>query len=83
MNRPVISQNEAYRLKRRVVSLEAILTGQKKYWATDWPSSTVLGRFEVNVELQAIVRTARLLEHAVVCTIEGAQLKLFGLRLPK
>jgi len=78
-----ISQREARRLRREVKRLEEVIREQRRYWATEWPNSTVLGRLAVPSETQAMVRTARILKHAVVVTLEGENLKFFGLELPK
>jgi hypothetical protein len=75
-----ISQNEARRLRKRVVELESILEAQRSRWSSEWPGSVVLHRMDPGIETKAIVRTARALSHAVVVSIKDDQLTFWGVK---
>lgn len=68
--RRTISQREARTLQKRVAELEGILERQQNRWASDWPMGTHLGWIEpTNQRLTGHIEAARLLKHAVVCTL--------------
>ena len=61
-----ISQREARRLRKRVAELEARETGRNRRWATDYPGGVCIATFNVSSPGWHIVRTAKVLGHAVV-----------------
>jgi hypothetical protein len=62
-----ISQREARRLRKRVEQLEAEQIRLRSRWASDWgPGWVNIESLTLTPESFAKVRTARLLDHAVV-----------------
>jgi len=79
-----ISQREARILKRRVIELERQLDNQRSRWSKDWPGGVNIDTVEVNMSEWYIVKTARLLGHAVVIVPGDApKLLVYGIPLPK
>lgn len=79
-----ISQREARQLKKRVAELEDILRRQRLQWAREWPGGTHLDTMTVKSEEFYVVKTARLLGHAVVVVpSEYPKLQVYGCALPK
>lgn len=79
--RPVISQNEAYRMKRELSEHAAASEAQRRAWLRDWPNSVHLGSLTPGPNVLAIVNTARRLGHAVAVTISGDEMLLYGSKL--
>ena len=79
-----ISQREAHRLRRRVEALEEELRSQRNSFTLEWPSSVCIRRIDVSPEEMAAIKTARLLEHAVVAVPQsGVEVALFANKLRK
>ena len=79
-----ISQAEARRLRRRVSRLEQILFDQRAYWKNDWPGGVHLDTISINETEQAIIRTARKLQYAVVVTqVNDKQIELYACEVDK
>jgi len=81
--RPAISQREARRLRRRVQELEAELQTQRSTWSREWPGGVHLCNLEVSLVDYARLETARKLDHAVVVTLSGREVRMYALPLPK
>lgn len=77
----IISQREAYALKRRVAELEAAEDNRRNAWIRDYPGGTRIHSMGANGTDIAIVRTARKLGHAVVCNEVNGVLNLYALPL--
>jgi hypothetical protein len=78
-----ISQREARRLKKRVRELEERIRMQNVRWASEWPGGVEIASFtDVGELVSAEIRTARLLGHAAVCTVNQANVvRIFGVKL--
>lgn len=67
MAKKVISQREARRLRKRVDTLESVLTNQRRSYGQEWVGGVDIGRFTFSTSFHAdVIRTARRLGHAVV-----------------
>ena len=79
-----ISQAEARRLKRRVRELENTLERQHSAWACDWPGGVSILNMTDNSDIAlTVVKTARMLGHAVVVMRDGSTLRFYALPLAK
>ena len=76
-----ISQREARRWRHRALEAEETLRHQKRMWWKDWPSSTVIGRSQPAESVIASVKTARMLEHAVVAVVQEKEMVYFAVKL--
>ena len=75
-----ISQREARELKKRCYELEGILDCQRSGWARNYPGGVHIASVHVPPEAYAIIKTARLLGHAVVVVqTENEAAMLFAL----
>jgi len=81
ITRMKISQREARRLRKRNRELEQILEEQQSRWNTEWPCSKLIGDILPGDGIMQAVRTARILNHAVVVVPENAKLRFFALEL--
>lgn len=79
-----ISQREARKLRKRVAELERHIESQHRNWSRDWPGGVHIRTLDAaaNGELRAAIKTARMLNHAVVCTVSDTQILFYGLPLP-
>lgn len=68
-----ISQAEARRLKRRVAELVQAENQRRFGWAQSYPGGTHVGSFSLTDKprLAGRIEGARMLQHAIVATIEG------------
>jgi hypothetical protein len=74
-----ISQREARRLKKRIAELEQIEMNRRNSWSADYPGGTHFWTLTVADDSKAAIGTARKLGHAIVATLDGAQLRLYAL----
>ncbi len=67
-----ISQREARRLRKRVEELEQQEKYRRNRWASDWHGLWV-NILSVNLDAAAYatIKTARILQHAVICLPDG------------
>ena len=79
-----ISQREAHKLSKRVRELEDILNRQRHGWATEWPDGVNIASMDASnvANLCAVINTARILKHAVICTVDGNTVRFYGCPLP-
>lgn len=75
-----ISQREAQRLRKRVDELEKQIVDQNRSWSAAWPGGTHIRTMDASMhsELRAAIKTARMLKHAVVCTVDGQTIMFYG-----
>lgn len=64
-----ISQREARRLWKRVGQLEGQIKAQRSHWGADYPGGVEItsAKWEALDAVPIAIRTARKLNHAVVC----------------
>lgn len=76
-----ISQREARKLRKRVAELERHIESQRRAWGADWPDGTNFRTFDASAhgELRAAIKTARMLKHAVVVTLNDTQILFYAL----
>lgn len=77
-----ISQREARRLKKRVAELESADEAARRSWITDWPGGAEIAReaYEPTHTIPAVIKTARLLGHAVVVVPDGRELRFIAVK---
>lgn len=81
-----ISQREARLLRKRVAQLEGELQRQRCAFSRECPGGTYISAHNFGNQEHCVLvaaKTARKLGHAVVATVDGAQLTLYALPLPK
>jgi|GEM_PF-1618560 len=79
-----ITQREARALKWRVAQLEQLEEDRRNRWVRDYPDGTHLGSIVISDVDAAKIRTARLLEHAVVVTNgDRSEIHLYALPVAK
>lgn len=79
-----ITQREAQALRKRVALLEAREDDRRTAWVKDYPGGTYIGSVVLGEGDAARIRTARLLEHAVVATcVNGLEINLYALPVAK
>jgi hypothetical protein len=81
-----ISQREARQLRKDLQSLVALHVAQANTWASEWPSSTSIGKLQVadDSKMYGRIEAARMLKHAVVAIAEGnGNIRFFACELPK
>jgi hypothetical protein len=81
-----ISQREARRLQQQVAKLEKQLDEQLRHWSSSWPGGVHIRTLDASAahhELRVAIKTARMLDHAVVCTTDGTNIMFYGLPLPQ
>lgn len=72
-----ISQREARRLRQRVGELEREREGQRSAWCGEYPGGTHIASVVAGGSQADVIRTARKLRHAVVCTVRDSGEILF------
>lgn len=82
MKKKPITQREARRLQRRVELLEELIRSERSRYSAMWPGGVHLATINPDASLHATVNTARVLGHAVVCTVEAGRIKFFALPHP-
>lgn len=83
MSTKPISQKEARRLRKRVEALESLVRMERLRYASSFPGGVHIATIHYPGEARTAVGTARMLGHAVVCTIEAGTIKLFALPHPQ
>lgn len=79
-----ITQREARALQRRVAELESRDEDRRSAWVRDYPDGTHIGSVVLSDVDAAKVRTARLLQHAIVVTNgDRNEIHLYALPVPK
>lgn len=82
MKRHSISQREARALKRRVQELEAMEDRRRNGWADSYPGGVNIATISGMDRSVTAIKTARLLKHAVVVTINSdGNISLYALPL--
>lgn len=66
-----ISQREARRLRKKVAAMERLERDRNSAWSQEWPMGKHIGRVQLSADsfIVGAVKTARLLGHAVVCSV--------------
>ena len=83
-----ISQREARSLRKRVAELESERKEMRGRWASEWsPKWTTIGSLTLTTEAFATVKTARLLNHAVIIvpsnsTANDTTVRMYAERMP-
>ena len=79
-----ITQREAQELRKRVAILEQLEDDRRNNWVMDYPGGRHLGSIVISDVDAAKIRTARLLEHAVVVTNgDRGEIHLYALPVAK
>lgn len=79
-----ISQREARRLRKRVTELETHLDHQRRSWSQEYVGGVEITRTQWKAEdvVPTAIRTARKLDHAVVCVgDDGGLIRFIALPL--
>lgn len=67
-----ISQREARRLRKKLGEMERAEEARRRSWASDYPGGVNFTVSQPNETVIAAIKTARMLGHAVVVTLNGS-----------
>lgn len=78
-----ISQAEARRFKQRVAELERQNERRFAAYCHDYPGGVNLRQWAADQTTIQVLKTARRLQHAVVCTLSSDETKVYFYAVPK
>jgi hypothetical protein len=66
-----ISQREARRMRKELQALRKRDEARERSWSSEYPDAIHIASSSPSTDVVAIIKTARKLGHAVICTAEG------------
>lgn len=75
-----ISQREAKAWKKRAEAAEARLSRINNAYTTEWPNGVNIATSELPLYIVTAIDTSRRLGHAVFCTVDGSNVRFYGVR---